>query len=270
MIMPEYIDIHSHISFPDYDRDREAVIRRMKEKNIWAIDVGTNFENSRKAAENAAANQNIFASAGLHPTDDESEDFVTAVYKKLFENPKVVAVGECGLDYFRLGENNQASQKLKVKSGKERQINIFKSQIDLALELDKPLMIHCRDAYADLLEILRPYSVMYGSKLRGNMHFFAGGQKEAKRFLDLGFMLSFTGVITFARDYDEIIKSIPIDMILAETDSPFVAPVLHRGKRNEPIYIKEVIQKIAEIKNISREEVAKTTTENAVRLFNLR
>lgn len=270
MIKPEYIDIHSHISFPDFDGDREAVIGRMKEKNIWAIDVGVDFENSKKALGNAEANQEVFASAGLHPADNENENFNVADYKKLFANPKVVAVGECGLDYFRLNENNPASQKLKVKSKKERQKKIFEMQVELALELDNPLMIHCRDAYADLLAILRSYSVAYGSKLRGNMHFFAGSWNEAEKFLDIGFTLSFTGVITFARNYDEVIKNAPIDMIMAETDSPFVTPAPYRGKRNEPMYVTEVVKKIAEIRAQNFDIVKEQILKNSLRAFDIR
>ena len=268
--MPEYIDIHSHISFPNFDGDREAVIGRMKEKNVWAIDVGTDFESSKKTSENATANQGIFASAGLHPTDSREEEFDKASYKKLFENPKVVAVGECGLDYFRIDENNPASQKSKVESKKERQKNIFEMQVELALELDKPLMIHCRDAYVDLLEILSSYSAIHGSKLRGNMHFFAGNWNVAKKFLDLGFSLSFTGVVTFARDYDEVIKNAPIDMIMAETDSPFVAPVPYRSQRNEPAYVVEVVKKIAEIREEDLNRVKKQILKNSLRAFDFK
>ena len=279
MIEPEYIDIHSHISFPHYDKDREAVIERMKEKNIWAIDVGTDFENSKRASGNAVANHGIFASAGLHPADDENEDFNTAAYKKLFENPKVVAVGECGLDYFRFAQSkisprptsplaqSKAGGNLKSKNYKERQIENFKKQIDLALELDKPLMIHCRDAYADLLKILRSYSNTYGSKLRGNIHFFAGSWKEAEKFLDLDFTLSFTGVITFAREYDEVIKNAPIDMIMAETDSPFVTPIPYRGKRNEPIYVAEVVKQIAQIRGDDLNKVKGQILKNSLKMF---
>lgn len=269
MIKPEYIDIHSHISFSDFDEDREKVIERMKDKNIWTIDVGTDFENSKKASENAIKNQSVFATAGLHPTDSNKEGFDIGAYKKLFSNPKVVAVGECGLDYFHLDENNLASQKSKVESKKERQTKIFEMQVELALELDKPLMIHCRDAYSNLLEILHSYSAISGSKLRGNMHFFAGSWDEAKKFLNLGLTLSFTGVITFARNYDEVIKNIPLDMIMAETDSPFVAPAPYRGKRNEPAYVTEVVKKIAEIRgqnfDIAKEQILK----NSLRMFDI-
>ena len=181
MIMPEYIDIHSHISFPDFDADREAVIGRMKEKNIWAIDVGTDFKNSKKAAKDAAANDGIFSSAGLHPTDDGNEDFDAAVYKKLFANPKVVAVGECGLDYFRLDENNQASQKSKVESKKQRQKKIFEMQIELALELDKSLMIHCRDAHDEQISILKEYVSVGKLGRRGVIHCFTGTWEEAQK-----------------------------------------------------------------------------------------
>src|SRR3989344_5196777 len=275
--MPEYIDIHSHISFPDFDADREEVIGRMKEKKVWAIDVGTDLENSRKASENATANQSVFSSAGLHPTDKENKVFDSEVYKKLFANPKVVAVGECGLDYFRgvqskisnLPPKSDPPQAEKSRNFKERQREIFEKQIEMALELDKPLMIHCRDAYNDLLEILRSYSVKYSSKLRGNMHFFAGSWNEAKNFLDLGFTLSFTGVITFARDYDEVIKNAPLSMLLTETDAPYVTPVPHRGKRNEPAYVERVAQSIAKIRGEDEEAVSKTLVENATRVFRL-
>lgn len=266
--MPEYIDIHSHISFPDFDEDREAVIGRMKEKNIWAIDVGVDLENSRKVSENAKSNREIFASAGLHPTDNGIENFNIEAYRKLFENPKVVAVGECGLDYYC--ESQSKKSNLKSKNYKEKQIENFTKQIELALELDKPLMIHCRDAYADLLEILRSYSAVNGSKLRGNMHFFAGDWNKAERFLDLGFTLSFTGVITFARNYDEVIKNAPIDMIMTETDSPFVAPLPYRGKRNEPAFVVEVVKKIAEIRNQQFERVKEQILNNSCRVFEIK
>lgn len=278
MVMPEYIDIHSHISFPDFDGDREAVIGRMKEKGTWAIDVGVDFENSKKALGNAEANQEVFASAGLHPADNENENFNATDYKKLFANPKVVAVGECGLDYFRFAQSRISNlppesdppQADKSKNYKERQIENFTKQVELALELDKPLMVHCRDAYADLLEILRSYSTTRGSRLRGNMHFFAGSWEEAKKFLDLGFTLSFTGVITFARNYDEVIKNAPLDMIMAETDSPFVAPLPYRGKRNEPIYVSEVVKKIAEIRNQEFERVKEQILKNSFRVFDFK
>lgn len=266
--MPEYIDIHSHISFPDFDEDREAVISRMEEKNVWAIDVGVDLENSKTASENAKANRGIFASAGLHPTDNGDEDFDAEAYRKLFANPKVVAVGECGLDYYHNTQSKKSN--LKSKNYKERQIENFTKQIKLALELDKPLMIHCREAYSDLLEILRSYSAVNGSKLRGNMHFFAGDWNEAKKFLDLGFALSFTGVITFARNYDEVIKNAPMDMIMAETDSPFVTPAPYRGKRNEPAFIVEVVKKIAEVRNQEFERVKEQILKNSFRAFDLK
>ncbi len=262
MIMPEYIDIHCHISSPNFDGDREAVIGRINEKNIWAVDVGVDFESSKKASENALVNQDVFASAGLHPTDNEEEVFNAAFYKKLFENPKVVAVGECGLDYFRIKGDGDEEKK--------RQRDNFEMQIKLALALNKPLMLHCRDAYTDILEILDSYSAAFGSKLRGNIHFFAGSWKEAKRFLDIGFMLSFTGVITFARDYDEVIKNAPIDMIMAETDSPFVAPAPYRGKRNEPVYVVEIVKKIAQIRGEDLGRIKYRILENSLMMFDLK
>lgn len=268
--MPEYIDIHSHISFSDFDADREFVVGRMKEKNVWAIDVGTDFESSKKALENSKANKEIFSSAGLHPADNKEEEFDRANYRKLFENPKVVAVGECGLDYFHIGGNSQTNQSLKIKNRKQKQKDIFKNQIELALEVDKPLMIHCREAYIDLLEILQSYSAINSSKLRGNIHFFSGRWEDAKNFLDLGFNISFTGVITFARNYDEVIKNSPLDMIMAETDSPFVTPEPYRGQRNEPVYVVEVIKKIAEIRHENFIDVKEQILKNSLKMFYLK
>ncbi|MEK9183917.1 MAG: TatD family hydrolase, partial [Patescibacteria group bacterium] len=191
----------------------------------------------------------------------ERGDFDANYYRNLAKNHKVAAIGECGLDYFH-------------KNNKEKQKEIFKKQIELALELDKPLIIHCRQAHDDVLDILNSYR---GSMLRGNIHFFSGDWEQAQKYFNLGFLISFTGVITFpplrragTGDYDEIIKKAPLEKIMVETDAPFVTPVPYRGQRNEPFYVKEVAQKLAEVKGLSYEEVAKATTDNAVKLFNIK
>jgi TatD DNase family protein len=183
-------------------------------------------------------------------------------------DPKVVGIGECGLDYYRMEEGSIAQQK-----------TAFIEQIELANEFGKPLMLHIRNnqkqelitgkesipnAYMDALNILKKYS-----KVKGDVHFFAGSPAEAQAFLDFGFTLSFTGVITFTHDYDEVIKNTPLEMILSETDSPYVAPVPYRGKRNEPSYVKEVVKKIAEIKNLPEAEVAQALIRNAQRVFTI-
>ena len=169
------------------------------------------------------------------------------------KDPKVVAIGECGLDYFRTESNSLEKQK-----------KAFIEQIELANEIGKPLMLHVRDAYTDTLEILKEYA-----KVKGIVHFFVGNMKEAQGFLELGFMLSFTGVLTFTNDYDEVVKNTPLNMILTDTDSPYVAPVPYRGKRNEPSYVNEIVKKIAQIKNLPEEEVAQAIVENAKRIFNI-
>ncbi len=169
------------------------------------------------------------------------------------KSEKVIGIGECGLDYFHGKEE-----------AKEKQKELFENQIELAMESGKPLMLHIRDAYEDAIEILNKYD-----GVRGNVHFFAGSKGMAQQFLDLGFTLSFTGVITFAKEYEDLIKSIPLDRILSETDCPFVAPALYRGKRNEPSYVIEVVKKISEIKDLSFEEVSSQLLQNSKNLWGI-
>ena len=164
---------------------------------------------------------------------------------------KVVAIGECGLDYFRLKEETKETQK-----------KVFIEQIELANELDKPLMLHIRDAYLDAYELISS-----NARVSGNVHFFAGTWEEAKLFLERGFTLSFTGVITFTTDYDEVIKNAPLDMIMTETDAPYVTPIPYRGKRNEPRYVTEIVKRIAEIKGKDIELVAQKLVSNTERVF---
>jgi len=258
----KYLDIHSHLQMSDYDSDREVVLVRMKETGVGTIVVGVDYETSKQAVELAEKNEHIYACVGLHPKDNLTEMFDIEAYKKLIQNPKVVAIGECGLDFFRL-EGDAG----KVEEIKARQKKLFIQQIELALETDKPLMLHCRDAYREVLDVLIPYKKQAGEKLRGNVHFFAGDVATAREFIDLGFTVSFTGVITFARNYDEVICSLPLESILSETDAPFVAPVPYRGKRNEPAYVLEVVKKLAEIRGEDVEKVRIQLLENTRRIF---
>lgn len=260
----KYFDIHSHINFSAFDKDREEVIKRMQDEKVWAIAVGTDLKTSKEVINLANKYDEVFATVGLHPDNDRKELFILDDYKEFVKNKKVIAIGECGLDYFRLNGD---------ETDKKRQKENFIKQIEFALENDLPLMLHFRpsantmDAYEDGLEILNSYKKECGDKLRGNSHFFAGDLNIAKKFLDIGFTLSFTGVITFAESYNEVIKYISLDMIMAETDCPFVAPFPHRGKRCEPIYVKEVMKKISEIKNEDYEKVRETLVDNAFRIF---
>lgn len=265
MIMPDYVDIHSHLNFPDYDKDRDVVIERMKSANIHTITVGTNLETSKSAVDLANKHDNIFACIGLHPVDDEdSEQFIwdEKQFGELANQEKVVAIGECGLDYLRLLAGDESKKK--------KQKEIFEAQISLALKIGKPLMIHCRDAYEDVLDVLQNFKREVGDKLVGNVHFFAGNVDVAKKFLDIGFTMSFTGVITFVDQYNEVIDFLPLDSIMSETDAPFVAPKPHRGKRNEPTYVIEVVRAISAIKKLDEGVVGKALVANAVRCFGLK
>lgn len=257
MSIPKFFDVHTHTQDAQYDGDRETVIARAVEAGISMVQVGTDFEMSKKAVELAERYDNIYATVGLHPTDNKKEEFDYKAYKQLaLSSKKVVAIGECGLDYFRMRPFDDAQGKQK---------EIFKKQIELAKDVGKPLMIHCREAFEDLIEILR--TTDYGLRTPGVIHFFSGSVDDAKILLDMGFYFSFGGVLTFTRDYDEQIKFIPLDRILLETDAPYVAPIPYRGKRNEPLYVIEVAKKIAEIKGATLEEVAQETTKNAKLIF---
>lgn len=260
--MPDFIDIHSHLNFKDYDADRADVISRLQNTNTWTITVGTDFESSKSAVELAQNNPSIFACVGLHPADNSAEIFDDTKYAELLKSERTVAIGECGLDYFRISPEN-------AEEVKKRQKEIFQKQIEMAIVHSKPLMIHCREAYDDVHDVLASYKKEHGEKVRGNMHFFAGNTEIARKFLDLGFTLSFTGVITFARSYDEVIRFAPQDMIMSETDAPFVAPQSQRGKRNEPSFVAEIVASIAEIREEPVEEVKKALISNAFRVFSL-
>lgn len=247
------IDIHAHLNFPDYDTDREAVIKRTVEAGCGVINVGADLKTSREVV-TLANNKNFWAAVGLHPhAADNCEGSTFAELEELARHQKVVAIGECGLDYFRLTDGAEE---------KKKQFELFEQQIELALKLGKPVMIHCREAYEDVLAILKKFS-----KARGNVHFFSGTIAQAKQFLDLGFTLSFTGVITFTHDYDEAIKFIPLDRLMAETDAPFVAPAPYRGQRNEPLYVREVIKRLAELKGLSTETMNEQLVANTIKIF---
>jgi TatD DNase family protein len=270
--MYSYIDIHSHLNFPDYEKDFDDVIQRLKDTNTGTITVGTDLLSSQKAVELAQMHDNIYACIGLHPAGDTGEIFNEEEFEKLAIQKKVVAVGECGLDYGRVlpaDERRLDADLRRLDADKIRQKIDFEKQINFATKFDLPLMLHVRNAHEGVLNILKEKKKEFGEKLRGNVHFFSGDKDIAKEYLDLGFTMSFTGVITFTKDYDEVIKFIPLLKIMSETDSPFVTPVPHRGQRNEPSYVQEVVKKIAEIRGEDFEMVKKTLSENAVRYFGL-
>ena len=292
---PKYIDIHSHVNFSAFDADRDEVIKRALENNTWVVNVGTQIDTSKKAIELAHKYpEGVYATVGLHPIHADAsfhdkqelgptfakamdrqgnegftssgEVFDKNIYRELLKDSKAVALGECGLDYYHLDEDSIEKQK-----------RAFVAQVELANEVGKPLMIHIRNnyedkgrnAYADVLEILKQHT-----GIKGVVHFFEGSLDDAKNFISLGFMISFTGAITYpprknrkSCNYEEMVKSIPLNMILTDTDSPYVAPIPYRGKRNEPVYVREIVKKIAEIKNLPEEEVAEAIIANAKRVF---
>lgn len=285
-------DSHTHVHFPAYDSDRNEVIKRAQTAGVKMITVGTQLSTSKSAIELAEKYSNdVWATVGFHPShvvvgcsdvsvgattswyhdkneqaSAEPEEFNVTELEKLARHPKVVAIGECGLDYYRLTTDNQ-----QLTTTKNLQKDIFIQQVELAKKVNKPMMIHCRpskgtdDAYNDLLAAISK-SQITNPKI---VHFYVGSLVMTKKLMESDFYFTFGGVITFGRDYDEVIKYIPLDRILLETDAPYVAPVPYRGQRNEPAYVIEVAKKLAEIKNTTYEEVVKTITENNQRVFGL-
>ena len=268
----KYFDAHTHVQFAGFKDDVEEVVKRAQEQQVGMNIVGTQYDTSVAAVALAEKYDDVWATVGLHPIHtsksfhdtkelgDGSKEFTSrgetfdiSKYLELAKNPKVIAIGECGLDYYRLDET---TKKLQVEN--------FVMQIELANKLNKPLMLHIRQAYKDALEVLKAHA-----KVKGDVHFFAGSWEEAKQFLDLGFTLSFTGVITFTDDYNEVVKNTPLDRLLTETDAPYVTPIPHRGKRNEPMHIPHMVKKIAEIKGMEEEDERSQILLNSQRLFGL-
>jgi TatD DNase family protein len=273
----KYFDAHTHTNFVAYKEDRDEVLARAKEAGVGMNVVGTQIDTSRAAVELARTHEHVWATIGLHPVHtarsyhdtkelgeggeeftSRGEVFDTASYEALGQDKKVIAIGECGLDYYRVDAKT-----------KEVQTKAFVEQIELANRLGKPLMLHIRssdseNAYDDALEILKAHA-----KVAGDVHFFAGDWNTAKKFLEIGFTLSFTGVLTFTHDYDEVVKNAPLDMLLSETDAPYITPTPYRGKRNEPLFVTEVIGAIARIKGIEKDACAATLLQNARRVFGI-
>lgn len=274
----QYFDAHTHMQFTAYDTDRDEVIKRAQVAGVGMNIVGTQYDTSVSAVTLAQQHDDMYATVGLHPTHtapsvrdkkelgESGEAFVStgevfdyAKYAELAANAKVIAIGECGLDYFRCEADTEKPQK-----------EAFIAQIELANTLNKPLMLHIRDqkaserAYVEVLALLRNHS-----KVLGDVHFFASTWDIAKEFLDLGFTLSFNGVLTFTHEYDDIVRDTPLDMLLSETDAPYITPVPYRGQRNEPVYVCEVVKKIADIRNQSHEMVAEMLLNNSRRVFNI-
>ena len=263
----KYFDSHCHLQLTDFDMDREEVLARMKENDVGAVVVGTDYASSVAAIELAHKHDFLWAAVGLHPNDTPDEDFDMAAFRELAAHPKVVAIGECGLDYFRL---DHVGDRIPYM---ERQKEKFAQQIALAVEMDKTLIVHCRpskgsmDAHDDLFDIFADHALWGGVVPRAIAHFFSSTTEVAERYLALGCVISFPCTLTFTDMYNDVVRAVPLEKMLIETDSPFAAPKSHRGKRNEPSFVKEVVPCIARLKDISEDEVRAVLYQNALRVF---
>lgn len=271
------IDSHAHLNFKAFDEDREAVIKKTQENGLVCINVGTKLETSRKAVALADQYENLYAAIGLHPVhikndflkirmDEEEggftpagEDFLETEYVELAKNKKVVAVGEIGLDYYYKPKTTE-----KLKQFKEKQKEVFLQQLNFAKKVNLPLIIHCRMAHQDMAQILAEQDFH-----NGVIHCFTGNIAEAKSYLDLGFYIGVNGIIFKLPFLDEVMKFVPLEKMVMETDCPYLTPPQENGKRNEPMFIKHTVQKIADLQGVSFDKVAQKTTQNAKKLFNI-
>ena len=265
MQAPALVDTHTHLDSRQFDQDREQVIARALEAGVGlVINAGASLASSQTSVSLAQRQPSIYAGVGVHPhAASTMDDAMLAQLADLAAHPRVVAIGEIGLDYYR------------DLSPRPSQREAFRQQLELAHELDKPVIIHNRDAHKDTIEMLRDWLSSPRSRGRahpvGVMHCFSGSLEMAKQMLDLGFMIGIDGPITFsnARKLPEIVAQVPLESLLLETDCPYLAPHPFRGKRNEPAYLPWVARRIAEMRGASGGEIAEATTANARALFRL-
>jgi len=273
-----FFDSHTHLNLAAFDSDRDLILKRYLKEGIFLVNVGTCYQTSKKAIAIAEEYQNCWASVGLHPAhtfparlnqldENEINNLVVEEFDQKFEeliktSSKIVAIGECGLDYSYLKDLPREKQK-EFKIRQERE---FRKQIKIAQKYNLPLILHLRDLYQEALAILKENN--YSGK--AVFHFFTGSLEDLKLILqNPNYFIGFSGVITYGNKLDEVIREVPLERILIETDAPYVAPIPYRGKRNEPAYVIEVAKKIAEIKNLPLKEVEKKTFENAFRFFRI-
>jgi TatD DNase family protein len=285
----KYIDCHSHpqdIWYKKESMNADELLQNLASDGGATIAIGIDYENSLQAINLTKKHENVWATIGIHPADNHIEVYNEEKFQELLNlgGDKVVGIGECGLDYFYFDKIKKEKPDFDIEKEKARQVEVFKKQIEFAAKNNLPLVLHGRpaknsmDAYRDMLDILEnnpptrsgDLSPDRVGGLRGHAHFFVGNLEIAKRFLDLGFLMSYDGPITFTKEYDEVIKFLPMEKIMIETDSPYAAPSPHRGEINYPIYVKHVAEKIAELKNISLAEVLEITKNNTIKLFRLK
>lgn len=260
------IDTHAHLDFSQFDKDREKIIKELKDLDIKIINVGSHQQACLDSIALAKKHQNIYAAVGIHPHNAEDvkdiPELITFLEKLAKEN-KVVAIGECGLDYYSFDQGK--FRKDLNPEIKNKQKEVFKTQLGLASKLKLPVIIHNRESHDDLLKIIKDF------KGKGVLHCFSGDSNFLKKILALGFYVGFDGNITFknAKELQAIVKETPLDRILIETDCPFLTPEPFRGLRNEPKNVKIIAEFISELKQISLDQVVKTANQNAQDLFNL-
>ena len=281
------IETHAHLDYPDFAHDFEDVLRRANEAGVTRIiTIGTSIESSRRAVDLAEKYSNIYAVIGVHPTyAEQAEEDVMTPLREFAKSRRVVAIGETGLDYHHLPSVEAAKGKkvqvfaralqgeteeeieanIQDGSYKSRQASLFQQQLDLATELGFNVVIHQRDAWDDTLEIMRPYS----GRLHGVFHCFGGALEQANEVLDLGHLVSFTGIVTFKNGASvrEVAAQVPVDKFMVETDCPYLAPIPFRGKRCEPAHTRLVAESIGTARSVSLEEVARATTVTAETFF---
>jgi len=253
-----FVDSHCHLDFPELVEDINAVLEQMRSNEVVsALCISVNLADLPQVLSLAAQHSNIYASVGVHPDYEGVEEPSTARLVELAQHPRVIAIGETGLDYFRL------------KGDLEWQRTRFRNHIRAACETAKPLVIHTRDAAEDTLRIMKEENA---AKASGVMHCFTETWEVAEAALEMGFYISFSGIVTFknAKQLKEVAQRVPLERILIETDAPYLAPVPHRGKLNQPAYVKHVAEEIARLRDISLDEVGQATTENFMRLFKLK
>ena len=264
--MTAVIDTHSHLYAHEFDHDREAVLARAREAGVEAIiTLGEDLPTSERCLELAETHEHVFAAAGYHPHNAKDADEAGLAYlKRLAKHPRVVAVGEIGLDFYR------------NHSPRHVQVDVFRRQLETAASVAKPVAVHCREAHDAMLAIAESWSEALGGRLPdgrplGVMHYFDGDPALAERYVRLGFLISVHTSVTHPnkRTLHEVASHLPLEVLVVETDAPYGAPQAHRGKRNEPAYATEAIARIAELCGITFDEAAERTSENARRLFGL-
>lgn len=280
----EWVDTHAHLNFAAFNKDKEEVIKRCLDNKVWIINTGTNFTTSQKAVEIAHNYETgVFASVGLHPINletglvkrkiDELEgdtfekEFDYERYRELAKSKKVVAIGEIGLDYYWKPKTTRKKELFK-----QTQKDLLYRELQLAKELDLPVIFHCRMAHEDLIKFLNEQRTKNKEQLRGVMHGFVGTSEQLQEYLRMGFYIGFNGIIfktIEGIDFQENIKITPLDRILVETDCPYLVPPVVDAERNEPLFVKYIAREIAKIKNQSIEKISEITTQNARKLFNI-